>query len=105
MDVVNSKSIAVLGAGVTGIAAAYSLAAKGHRVRVFERLARVGGSVGTEIADGWLVETGPNSLQETPELRSLIRELGLAPERIEAGASPTKRLLLKGGRAVPDRKS
>jgi len=101
MSVVNSKSIAVLGAGVTGIAAAYSLAAKGHRVRVFERLARVGGSVGTEIADGWLVETGPNSLQETPELRSLIGELGLAAERVEAGSLAKNRFLLKGGRAVP----
>ncbi len=101
MGATSSKSIAVLGAGVTGLAAAYRLAAKGHRVRVFERNARVGGSVGTEIADEWLVETGPNSLQESPELTSLIGELGLASERIEAGSMAKNRFLLKGGRAVP----
>jgi oxygen-dependent protoporphyrinogen oxidase len=94
------KSIAVLGAGVTGLAAAYRLAARGHRVRVFERNARVGGAVGTEIADGWLVETGPNSLQESPELGALIQELGLASERVEAGPLAKNRFLVKDGQPV-----
>ncbi|MGD1031861.1 MAG: protoporphyrinogen oxidase [Opitutaceae bacterium] len=100
MPATNSKSIAILGAGVTGLAAAYRLAARGHRVRVFERHDRVGGAVGTEISDGWLVEAGPNSLQESPELSSLIRDLGLASERVEAGPQAKNRFLLKGGRAV-----
>ena len=101
MVAMSSKSIAILGAGVTGLAAAYRLAAKGHRVRVFEQNARIGGSVGTEAADGWLVETGPNSLQESPELTALIRELGLESKRIEAGPLAKNRYLLKGGLAVP----
>jgi oxygen-dependent protoporphyrinogen oxidase len=100
-DAANSKAIAILGAGVTGLAAAYRLSAMGHRVRVFERRDRVGGEVATEIDGGWLVEAGPNSIQESPELSSLIQELRLASERIEAGPLAKNRYLLKGGRAVP----
>ena len=48
--------IAVLGAGVTGLAAAWKLAAAGHEVRVLEALPRVGGVIHSEATDGWLVE-------------------------------------------------
>ncbi len=94
------KSIAVLGGGITGLAAAYRLAALGHRVKVFERCPRVGGSIGTEIKDGWLVESGPNSLQESPELAALIRDLGLTGERVEAGPLAKNRFLLREGRPI-----
>ena len=98
-----AKKIAILGGGITGLSAAYRLSQEGHIVRVFEKEASLGGSIKTEIAQGWLIEKGPNSLQETPELKALIEELGLNSERIEASTTAKKRFLVKRSKleAVP----
>lgn len=96
-----AKSVAVLGAGATGLAAAFRLSQRGFRVRLFEATGRVGGSVRTDSTDGWLVEGGPNSLLAgDPALDTLIDELGLAGERIAAQAEAKNRFIVRGGRAV-----
>lgn len=101
MDNSDSKSIAVLGGGVTGLAAAYRLTTLGHRVRLFEQGARLGGVVQTELSGGWLVEAGPNSFQETPPaITALLHELHLGPERIEASPAAENRYLVRRGRLV-----
>ena len=51
--------------------------------------------------DGWLFESGPNSLQETTPLASLVTALGLDPERIVAGPAAKNRYIVRGGRLVP----
>jgi oxygen-dependent protoporphyrinogen oxidase len=97
----SSKSIAVLGAGATGLAAAHRLAQCGHRVRLFEATDRVGGSVRTERVDGWLIEGGPNSmLSSDPALGELINEVGLGGERIEANSAAKNRYIVRRGRPV-----
>jgi oxygen-dependent protoporphyrinogen oxidase len=96
------KSIAVLGAGVTGLAAAHRLAAAGHRVTVLERDTRIGGAVGTERIDDWLIERGPNSLLAgRPELGSLLSEIGLDKETLGAAPAAGNRYIVRGGRLVP----
>jgi oxygen-dependent protoporphyrinogen oxidase len=98
---VKAKSIAVLGAGATGLAAAYRLTQLGHRVRVFEQSNRIGGAVKTESSDGWLVEAGPNSLMSgEPALASLIDELGLTKQRITASSSAKNRYIVRRGELV-----
>jgi len=93
------KSIAVLGGGITGLTAAYRLTALGHRVRLFEASARIGGAVRTEMTGGWLVEAGPNTLREDlPEVGALLHELGLDAERIEASPAAERRYLVRGGK-------
>jgi oxygen-dependent protoporphyrinogen oxidase len=95
------KSIAVLGAGVTGLTAAYRLAQRGHRVRLFEASGRVGGAVRTEIVDGWLIEGGPNSLLAgEPAVNALIDELGLRAECVRANAAATSRYVVRRSRLV-----
>ncbi len=94
----SAKSIAVLGAGLTGLTAAYRLARLGHRVRVFEASDRVGGAIRTELSEGWLVEAGPNTiLAGEPALSALVAELGLAPERVAANPSAKKRYIVRRG--------
>jgi oxygen-dependent protoporphyrinogen oxidase len=96
-----SKSIAVLGAGITGLTAAHRLVQRGHRVRVFEQSGRTGGAIRTELTDGWLVEAGPNSLLSgDPSLTALITELGLARELVTASPVAKHRYLVRRGRAV-----
>ena len=98
-----TKSIAVLGAGVTGLTAAHRLVQGGHRVRVFERSGRIGGAIRTErTTDGWLVESGPNTLLSgKPGLAALLDELGLADERVDATPTAKQRFIVRGGRLVP----
>lgn len=92
----------MLGAGITGLTAAHRLAAAGCHVRVFESTGRIGGAIGSERVDGWLVEHGPNSLLENePALRTLIAELGLADERVVANPAAQKRFIVRDGRPVP----
>lgn len=94
-------NVAVIGGGVTGLTAAWRLAAAGHSVRLFESAPRLGGSVRTEAAEGWIVEAGPNSFQDSsPEIGGMIGELGLGPERIEPDPAAKHRFIARGGRLV-----
>jgi oxygen-dependent protoporphyrinogen oxidase len=71
---------------------------------LFESASRLGGVVRTQRIDGWLVESGPISLQEsTPEIRAMVAELGLGKERIEAAPAAENRYLARasGLKAVP----
>jgi oxygen-dependent protoporphyrinogen oxidase len=92
--------VAVLGGGVTGLTAAWKLQQAGHDVRVLESSARVGGSVLTETAQGWLVEGGPNALQESPEVGSLLVELGLGSQRVVAAPDARNRYIVRKGELV-----
>ena len=94
--------MAVLGAGVTGLTAAFRLVQAGCRVRLFEASDRVGGAIRTErTADGWLVEGGPNSLLSgSPPLAALIPEIGLDAARVEANPAARHRYIVRAGRPV-----
>lgn len=97
-----TKTVAVLGAGATGLAAAHRLAKAGCNVRVFELSERVGGAVRTHVEDGWLIESGPNSmLGGDPAVTALIEEVGLAGERVEADPAAKNRFIVRGGKPVP----
>lgn len=92
-----SRAIAVLGGGVTGLTAAYLLGQLGHRVRLFEASARLGGAIRTETAAGWLVEGGPNSFQAgDPDILELLHELGLDDEIVEPSPLAKNRYIARG---------
>lgn len=82
---------------MTGLTAAWRLRRAGHEVLVLEASPRLGGSVQTEEAGGWLVEGGPNALQESPEVAALLGELGLGGERIAAGPQASNRYVVRKG--------
>ncbi len=97
-----AKRIAIVGAGITGLTAAFRLHQQGHQVRLFERGPQPGGSVRTIRENGWLIEAGPNSLQySAPELKALVRDLGLEAALLTAGPAGEKRFIVRGGRLVP----
>lgn len=95
------SSIAVVGGGLTGLTAAWQLHRAGHRVTVFEKAPHVGGVMRSHAQDGWLIEGGPNSLQETPAVGELIKELGLAGERLVANPAAAKRFIVRRDRLTP----
>lgn len=65
--------IVVVGAGLSGLAAAYRLQHDGHKVIVLERSPAAGGSARSEHHGGYLIDTGPDALNT-----SYVRLLGLA---------------------------
>ncbi|MFI5142793.1 MAG: NAD(P)/FAD-dependent oxidoreductase [Thermoanaerobaculales bacterium] len=77
----NPQRIAVVGAGLTGLVAAYRLAQAGWRVTIFERYPEAGGLVATFDVGGERLECFYHHLFTTDtEYVALARELGLADE-------------------------
>lgn len=74
--------VAVVGAGLAGLAVSARLAAQGHAVTVFERAPRVGGKVGVVTRDGFTFGTGPSLLTLPAVYRDLFRNTGAPLERV-----------------------
>lgn len=60
MEAKRSRSVAVIGAGISGLAAASVLAQHGYRVSVFDRHEEVGGRARTWRQDGFTFDMGPS---------------------------------------------
>lgn len=70
------KRVAIVGAGMGGLAAAIRLAAQGFEVEVFEKNGQTGGRMGQLEADGFAFDTGPSLLLMTDTYRELFRFAG-----------------------------
>jgi oxygen-dependent protoporphyrinogen oxidase len=92
----NPKQVAVIGAGISGLACAYRLQQLGLDVTVFEAHDSAGGMIDSVEKDGLLFEAGPQSFQGTPALLALIRELGLEPQVQKADPRAPRYVLLHG---------
>lgn len=89
----------ILGAGPAGLAVANALIRAGAKAKVIEPSDRVGGSIRTLREDGWMVETGPNTLQlEGPEDEALLAAYGLGQVTQAADMRAAKRYLYAHGR-------
>jgi oxygen-dependent protoporphyrinogen oxidase len=92
--------VAVVGGGISGLAAAWSLARAGCNVRVFEKRPAVGGRIASERCDGFLMEHGPSAIvAPAPAAEALVADAGLTGERIERGEGVRHRYLVRDGRA------
>ncbi|MBV8437289.1 MAG: protoporphyrinogen oxidase [Silvibacterium sp.] len=96
------KRVAVVGGGISGVAAAYQLAQQGIEFALFEATQRLGGIVETVRREGFVIECGPDSwVTEKPWARELAVELGLESEIILSNDQWRRTYLLEGGRLVP----
>lgn len=75
------SKVSVVGAGISGLVAAFRLQQAGHEVTVFEAELRPGGRMCTVEVDGHLIDPGTHMLLESfTRSHALIDELGLAAE-------------------------
>lgn len=99
-----SAQTAIVGAGISGLVAAWTLERQGHEVHVFEASDRPGGKIQTQTHEGWTWECGPNTLlYQEPEMVRLLHDLGLEPELQFADPRASKRFIVHRGqlRALP----
>jgi oxygen-dependent protoporphyrinogen oxidase len=92
-------AVAIVGAGLTGLTAAYRLKQRGARVVVYEASDRIGGSIKSERRDGYLAELGPSSLAApSGPVAGLLSDLGLDASRVTASSAARNRYIVRRGR-------
>jgi phytoene desaturase len=80
-------TVAVVGGGIGGLAAAIRLAAAGHEVTLLERAATLGGKLSARTRDGFGFETGPSLLT----LPSVFDDLlALAGRSLASACAPVR---------------
>lgn len=91
--------VAIIGAGIGGLATAGLLAAKGHEVHVFEKNERVGGKMNIVQRDGYRFDTGPSLFTMPNILQKMYIKLGtkLEDELTLSPLSPICRYFYKDG--------
>jgi oxygen-dependent protoporphyrinogen oxidase len=93
----------VIGGGMAGLAAAETLAERGHfRVVLVEPAGRPGGVLDTVRHDGWLIErSADNFLAARPEGLTLVDRLGLTSSLVGVDPAVRRALVFHRGRTVP----
>ena len=101
------KRIAIVGGGISGLAAAFALeerrrAGDSLEYAVYESGPRFGGVLATDQVDGCLVEAGPDSfLTEKPWAADLCRRLGIEDQLIGSNDRGRKTYILVKGKLTP----
>jgi oxygen-dependent protoporphyrinogen oxidase len=78
------RHIAVIGAGVAGLTAAFRRSLAGDRVSVFEATPRLGGQLHTQRSDGFVIEHGAEGfIAGSRALAELAEALGIASQLLD----------------------
>ncbi|HEX5165097.1 MAG TPA: protoporphyrinogen oxidase [Thermomicrobiales bacterium] len=94
--------IAVIGGGIAGLSAAWTLRQRDVDVTLFEAADRLGGKLQTERIDDLLIDSGPDSfLSSKPAALQLIDALGLSSHVINTLADGGGTFVLRDGRLLP----
>lgn len=93
--------IAIIGGGISGLAAAFELSQRGLPFRLFEASSRAGGLIRTEHRDGFTIDAAADSmLAAKPSARQLCEQLGLSARLVEM-QHPRSAFVLSRNRLFP----
>jgi oxygen-dependent protoporphyrinogen oxidase len=96
--------VAVIGGGISGLAAAHRLTELDPRanVSIFESSHRLGGAIATESVDGFRIESGPDSmLSQLPWGVDLCCRIGITDELIGTNSKHRQTWIVRSGRLIP----
>jgi oxygen-dependent protoporphyrinogen oxidase len=97
-----STDVAIVGGGIAGLAAAWTLEQRGVPFQLLEASDRWGGVIRTEVVSGFMLEAGPDAfIAQKPEAAALCRELGLGDRLVPSNTSQKTVFVLRKGRLVP----
>jgi oxygen-dependent protoporphyrinogen oxidase len=88
--------VLIVGGGISGLVSAHALRKAGVEAQVVEASGRAGGSIRSELRDGYLIELGPQSFSGTGPLNALCGELGIEGEIIKAPPGAPRYVLVGG---------
>jgi oxygen-dependent protoporphyrinogen oxidase len=96
------KPVAIVGGGITGLTAAYTLHKNEIPFVLYEASARLGGPLLTERAHGVTIEGGADSwITAKPWAAELARELGIGEQLIQSNDAERATYIVRGGRLIP----
>lgn len=95
-----ARRVAVIGAGIAGLAAAHCLRRRGVDVDILERARHAGGAVRSVLKeDRYLLELGPNAFLASAEpMLKLARELSIDPQIVGTPGTSSRRFIRARGR-------
>ena len=95
------KSVAIIGAGITGLTTAFYIKRSGVPVTLYEASDRVGGAIQSIRAEGYMAEFGPNTILETsPKVTQLVIDAGLASRRMDPDPKASARYVVCYNRPI-----
>lgn len=96
-------TVAIIGGGISGLAAAYFLGKAGIRSTIIEKADRLGGLIRTDRLEGCVLEAGPDSyLASKTAATRLARELGVDQQEIIGSNDAERRVyIVRRGALVP----
>lgn len=97
-----SSPVIIIGAGVSGLAAASILKQRGIAPLILEARSFVGGAVRTVRHHGYLCEYGPNTFMlSNPEVVKFLQQMGLLDSALDAAPHAKKRFVVQRGKLIP----
>ncbi|HUE83048.1 MAG TPA: FAD-dependent oxidoreductase [Pyrinomonadaceae bacterium] len=91
-----AREVTIIGAGIAGMLAAYTLDKNGYRVTLLEKQQQAGGLLQTVHTKYGIAEAAANSVLASPPVKSLCRDLGV--ELVEVRKESRARYVLRNGK-------